>query len=81
MQGLPSNGHENNFLSGRVLRKKNIRIENSDTESDMDQEMEEMQQEIELPSVFGVSIESFHSFIVEKGQRMFYVKFAGKSFK
>lgn len=43
--------------------------------------MEEMQQEIELPSVFGVSIESIHSFIVEKGQRMFYVKFAGKSFK
>lgn len=81
MQGLPGQGPENNFSSGRVLRKKNIKIENSESDSDFEQEMGEMQQEIELPTVFGVSIESFHSFIVEKGKRMFYVKFAGKSFK
>mgnify|MGYP003534985173 FL=1 len=42
MQGLPAYGHENNVSSGRVLRKKNIKIENTDTGSDLDQEMEEM---------------------------------------
>lgn len=67
---IEESGKENQ----RTLRRKNFRVEASDSEEESFME-DQGEYEIVLPKLFTPQMESTHSYYEEDGKRYFFIKF------